>query len=203
VEEVAFGDRTFDLERRTMSREPSPCDDKPRCSLVRTARATRLRLSGCLPTGWAGSLATGVAQAELSILRGFAERLAEGRWVADFELAPTTSPVVDSLDFLALATTRPADASPSAIGLDRFYIDGSPDSGGSLFLEVRGQDRVGFLAGLLERLAFVSLFPEEMTIETRGRQVVDTFLLRGPAGQSPADSAQRALAEVLKDLVEP
>jgi hypothetical protein len=142
-----------------------------------------------------------MAEAGLSILRGFAERMAEGRWVADLELGPATSPALETLDYLALATRRPPDHAPTPIVLDRFYIDGSPDAGGSLFLEVHGRDRVGFLASLLERLASVSLFPEEMTIETRSRQVLDTFLLRGPAGQSPPATAESALAEVLEPLV--
>ena len=38
------------------------------------------------------------------------------------------------------------------ITLDSYYVDGSPESGPYVFVEVRGPDRVGFLGSLLERL---------------------------------------------------
>ena len=53
---------------------------------------------------------------------------------------------------------------------------------------------------LLHRLAFLSLFPEEMSIETHGGEATDRFRLRSLAGREPSPETVRALNLMLGAL---
>ena len=81
-------------------------------------------------------------------------------------------------------------------------MDGSPESGPYVFLEVRGPDRVGFLGSLLERLRDIGLFPEQMSVETWAGQARDTFYLRSarPGARPRSEDAARELAALLEPL---
>jgi UTP:GlnB (protein PII) uridylyltransferase len=72
-----------------------------------------------------------------------------------------------------------------------------------LFLEVRGEDRVGFLGSLLEGLTAVSLSVEEMRIETQGGIAFDTFQLRGLAGLMPSEVTRLTLSRWLESVTVP
>jgi len=192
----------FEIERQlTERRLLGRAGQLPSAEVVPAPDGIVARLAGRFPVGWAGALANGLTARNIGIARGFASRQAEGRWTAEFRLRPALGASYEGLDIVALAATIATEHTPLPLALDTFYIDGSPDSGGALLLEVRGPDRLGFLAGLLDRLAFVSLFPEEMTIETCGGTAVDSFLLRGTAGAVPTAETQRVLSEILSDLL--
>jgi hypothetical protein len=202
MEDFTFGHRLFDIDRRKTERDLLSRGQEPAVHVTRIATGTRVQIVGRFADGWATGLALGLAHADVSLQRGFARRSADGRCIADLELRPPTSVDLRTFPFLALATRQPPEVPSFPVLLETFYIDGSPDAGGSLYLEVRGLDAVGFLGSLLQRLASVSLFPEEMTLETRARNAVDSFLLRGPEGQVPGDDAEQALADILGDLLD-
>jgi len=170
---------------------------------VRRVGADRhtLVLWGHLGGRWADPLCRGLARAGLSIRRGFAVRREEldpaSGWRARFEIereATSTDPVL--LDYLELLA-RGRTPSRTPIELSEYGLSESSSHGGSLFLEVRGPDHLGFLGALLERLSFLSLSPVEMRIETLASGVHDQFWLRTREGGIPPPRARKLLAEVL------
>jgi len=160
-----------------------------------------LRLWGSLPAGWSGHLTLGLARAAIGIERGHARRT-QGTWEAEFHIRPAhphreDAPDPAAIDYARLLARR-APVTPVAIELTDYRIHPLL---GTIALEVEGVDSMGFLGSLLGRLAFLSLFPEEMNIETRGMLVTDSFRLRSLAGRSPSPEAPRALDRMLHDLV--
>ena len=112
------------------------------------------------------------------------------------------------LDYLELLA-RGRTLSRAPIHLSEYALTESSAHGGSLFLEVRGPDHTGFLGAILERLAFLSLSPVEMRIETLDRRRARPVLAaharrrrpepagaeapgRGPGRAAPALGAGRA-----------
>jgi hypothetical protein len=159
----------------------------------------RLVLAGRLPRRWADPLCRGLARERLSIRRGFA-RLAPDGWHAELELARaagSTDPLL--VDYLALALRAPGDVALPSLALDRYRLARRGDGG--LDLEVEGPDQLGFLGGLLERLAFLALVPEAMWLETGPAGLRDRFLLRRAAGGSPTEATLRILRDVLAGRV--
>ena len=162
-----------------------------------------LRLEGAFADGWCGRLSLGLSRARLSVVRGFARRIEGGGWVSELYLhAQEGGADPRALDVLALANAPAATGPPLPITLDGYYVDGSPESGPYVFLEVRGEDRVGFLGSLLERLRDAWLFPEQMSVETWAGQVRDTFYLRParPGARLRSEEAARELALMLEPL---
>lgn len=160
-----------------------------------------LLLWGHLGGRWADPLCRGLARAGLSIRRGFAARREEGDpssgWRARFEIQreeTSTDPVL--LDYLELMA-RGRTPSRTPIRLSEYAVSESSSHGGSLFLELRGPDHLGFLGAVLERLSFLSLSPVEMRIETTPSGVHDQFWLRTREGGVPRPRARKLLAEVL------
>jgi hypothetical protein len=161
-----------------------------------------VRLWGRLDRGWAGNLSLGLALAGFNILRGFARGNRAERWVAEFLITPTASaPQPAAVDFLALSRVAHPEAHPGPVELSHFALDGSPDQGAALYLEVRGPDRIGFLGSLLRSLSELQLSPQEMTIGTRDGEVADRFLLRSTELEVPSDAARRGLARRLTAML--
>lgn len=69
---------------------------------------------------------------------------------------------------------------------------------GSLYVEVTGLDRLGFLDDLLAGFSMNCLFPVKMTIDTIGNEVFDRFWLKGMAGSRPSEPAALALRQGLE-----
>jgi len=160
-----------------------------------------LRLWGSLPAGWSGHLTLGLARASIGIERGHARRQ-QGSWEAEFHIRPARpnrddAPDPAAIDYARLLARR-APVTPVAIELTDYRVHPLLDT---IALEVEGIDSMGFLGSLLGRLAFLSLFPEEMKIETRGIHVADSFRLRSLAGRAPSSEAPRALDRMLDDLI--
>ena len=160
-----------------------------------------LALWGDLGARWADPLCRGLSRAGLAIRRGFAVRREDSDpasgWRARFEIAreeASTDPVL--LDYLELLA-RGRTLSRAPIHLSEYALSESNAHGGSLFLEVRGPDHTGFLGAILERLAFLSLSPVEMRIETLDSGVHDQFWLRTRDGAVPNPRARKLLGEVL------
>lgn len=156
-----------------------------------------LRLRGLLPAGWSGHLTLGLSRAAIAIERGHARRI-QGIWDAELHLRPAADAVDPStIDYTKLLGRRSTLAVSVPIELTDYRVQPLL---GTIALEIEGVDCVGFLASLLGRLAFLSLFPEEMKIETRGTHVHDSFRLRSLAGRAPSSEAPRALDRMLWEL---
>jgi hypothetical protein len=181
---------------------PSPTE-APGFRLVRSTSAVySVRLWGPLTPAWTGHFTLGLFHVGVDILRGFARQDTDGRWVADFLIAPTdASPDLAAIDYLDLAMREQPAADAVPVSLTHYTLDGSPDQGAALYLEVKGPDRVGFLGSLLRTLEEVSLSPRDMTIMTREGEVFDCFWLKTVEGGVPADEDRRLLAVRLDALL--
>ncbi len=154
-------------------------------------------LQGRFLPGWLGEFSAGLADHRLSILTGSARRISPSVWQACFELdasAAGTKP--DHIDFLALASSRSA-AKGATPALETVRVVEEKDA---LLVEVNGADQLGFLAGLLKRFAFYSLFPVELEVATAGGQISDRIRLKGVGGISPSAEAVDALRKGLQEL---
>jgi len=161
-----------------------------------------LQLWGRMRPSWSGSLAEGIAEAGLSLISGFARKIGPLRWLAEFELdckGARQDPL--SLDYLELAGRTHAAGGRVPIVLHSYTVAASEKHGGSLFLEIEGSDRVGFLGTLLTGFALLSLFPEEMKIATQESVVHDRFFLTGIGRTSPPVQARHGMERWLRSLV--
>jgi hypothetical protein len=147
-------------------------------------------------------LAEGLADSGLSLISGFARKIGAMRWLAEFELdcrEATQDPL--ALDYLELSARTQAAPGRRPIVLHSYAVASSEKHGGSLYLEIGGSDRVGFLGSLLTGFAFLSLFPEEMKIATHAGTVRDRFFLTGIGRTAPKAQAQQGLESWLGTLV--
>ena len=161
-----------------------------------------VRLWGFLEPLWADHFSLGVSDLGLSILNGFARQDVLGAWGAEFLITPTEGAADPaSVDYLALTAAEPAVRQVPPLVLDDYALDGSPERGAALYLEVRGPDRLGFLGSLLRTLAQLDLVPKEMTIGTRDGEAFDRFLVKTAGGQIPSDRARQVLAATLERTV--
>lgn len=166
-----------------------------------TPRLYSVRLWGPLPALWADRFTRGVASAGVSILSGVARLQPSGSWSADFLVSPSAGgddpATIDYLSFTRDPSAVPSPLHAPPLALDAFDVDGSPDHGGFVYLEVRGPDRVGFLGALLRILGDRGLVPHEMWIATRYGEARDRFLLAATDGRSPSDEQRQALESAL------
>lgn len=167
-------------------------------------RSVRLQMWGPLPATWAAALGTGLFRAGIRVVRGYARRVDPEAWLAEFDLEAlddAEAPV--RLDYLSLARVELAQLEPTPVQLTRYHRSLTSKHGGSLFLEVRAADRLGFLGGLLTRVAGAGLVPEELVIDTQGLPVLDRFFLKTTAGEQPGAFERRDLAKLLVQLSAP
>ena len=161
-----------------------------------------VRIWGTLGPFWTDAFSLGLSEAGISIVRAFARQDDAGRWIADFVLAPGAhSPAPSTIDFLALASGLPRTSAAGAIVLSHYALDGGPDIGPSLYLEVRGPDRLGFLGSLLHALAGLDLSPREMLISTRDGEAFDRLFLKTTSGALPSAEVRRRLEDTLEAAV--
>jgi hypothetical protein len=160
-----------------------------------------VKLGGNLPSGWCGNLMTSLSRAGISVTRGFAKRVSDEGWIAEFQIQAAGAGADSiAIDYLSMARSQPPPGPPAEIALDSYYVDASPESGQYLFLEVHGYDRVGFLASLLDRLAHLSLLPEQISLETWEGRALDCFHLKAAGGGPPRAATARELAAMLEAL---
>src|SRR5262249_1101338 len=182
---------------------PFAVSDEPGYSLTHCTRTHwSIRVWGHLGPFWADSFSLALFHARIGISRGFARQDGAGRWIADFLLSPAAdAPDPSSLDFLSLASGAATTHDGGPIVLSHYALDGSPDVGPALYLEVRGPDRLGFLGSLLRALARLELSPREMLITTREAEAFDRFFLKTASGGVPTDDVRRALEDRLDAAV--
>ena len=178
---------------------PFALGDAPGYALTHLTRSHwSVRVWGRLGPLWADAFSLGLATAGISIHRGFARQDGTGRWIADFQLSPgAQAPDPSSLDFLALVLGPPAPGDGGPIVLSHYALDGSPDVGPALYLEVRGPDRLGFLGSLLRSLARLDLSPREMRITTSDGEAIDRFFLKTISGAVPSEATRCLLGTSL------
>ena len=157
----------------------------------------RVELKGDLPLGWCGNLAGALSRRGVSILRGNADREGTG-WSVVLEVVAEDGANPRELDFAALAAEASPEA-PASLRLESFVLT-LPRRGAAVELTVRGPDRRGFLAALLERLAALGLFPSRISVETVNSMAADTLWLQGTGGQPPTDRSIDALREFLRSV---
>jgi len=165
--------------------------------------AYRLDITGFLAPGWTGRLTAGMAQHRVGIVRGEAEKVTASNWRSNFELK--TAPFAKDplgIDYLLLAGTElPYDRNAGKIALLDFVMEPCSRHQGSLYIQIKGVDRLGFLGDLLDYFSMRCLFPIKMTIETVGETAVDRFWLRGVGGSVPSESITASIRENLEQLL--
>jgi len=162
-----------------------------------------LCLDGVLWPGWAGNLASALAARGVSVQRGLARAARGGIWTARFEvLRLPGAPELAALDLEALAREDAHEGFATPLRIDRFAVVPALEHGGSLHLSVGAADAVGFLAALLRRLAYLSLFPVEMRLETQGDRVADELWLRAGGSRRPSRAKREVLSRALGMLVD-
>lgn len=161
-----------------------------------------LQLGGGLPPEWVGSLCTGLSAKQISVERGYARQIQRGTWESLFVVRPTASGIdTSSIDYRAMAlapkVVQPDRSLPS---INSFQLDKNEDS---LFLSIRANDELGFLARMLSGFSFMMLFAHEMKIETVGVEAQDTFVLRGFGGAAPTPDKYDRLFLTLQEMTKP
>ena len=88
-------------------------------------------------------------------------------------------------------------AKPVAISIDDLRIERG--DGRAARIHVGGPDRIGFLATVLDRMAFCGLYPHELSVRTRpdGR-AEDRFEVLGVGGAPPTPAALEVLEKRLR-----
>jgi hypothetical protein len=162
-----------------------------------------LRLKGLLMPGWAGRLTAGLAKQGVSIVRGEAEKVTLTAWTSKFQLQfPRFGADPLSLDYAALAKTElPQERPMGKISLLDYAMQPSEQHEGSLYLELRGVDRVGLLGDLLDYFSMRCLFPVKMSVETVESTALDRFWLKGVGGSRPSSAIAEAIKENLDRLL--
>ncbi len=185
---VSFGD----LVRRAV------VETRPGARCQRADEGWSLDLWGSLPLEWSGNLALHCFASGLGIVAGDARRVRTRRWAARFQLRasrPGADPA--GLDFVRAASHRPTlVGTDAAIEILDFEVSPSPD--GPVTVSVRGRDRLGFLAQLLDAFSGVGLYPHQLALRTREETVEDRFWLLGVGGSRPTPAAAAALVRVLE-----
>ncbi len=169
----------------------------------------RLRIWGDLPASWPASLGVGLYESGIRVVRGAARRAGPGGgpddpWLAEFELEvldDAADPVL--LDYLGLARRSPEDLSPPEVRITSHHRSLTAKYGGAVYLEVAAADRLGFMGGLLARIAQIGLVPEELEIDTLGAPVFDRFFLKGVDGSAPVREARARLCHLMDRLSSP
>ena len=148
-----------------------------------------LKVWGRFPPNWIANLSTGLASNRISINSGTAKKV-KTLWQADFEIAATNTAInLNRIDFLAFAKNGADTDSPDNISLTEFSLGDPNENDGALYLELKAVDQIGFLSSLLSRLAFYSLFPDAMIIETIGGRINDRIWIKGVGGNIPSERA--------------
>jgi len=158
-----------------------------------------LKIWGRFPPDWIGCLSSGLSRHKISIVRGKAKK-SLAYWETEFEVEKTrfaTDP--KKLDFLALAQEENSTAPDNLISISQFTLESPEKHNGALYLEIKAADQLGFLGQLLNSLAFLTLFPEEISIDTVQGKIFDKFWIRGLGGNPPSAAAQAALKRKLEE----
>jgi len=164
-----------------------------------TAGIFTLKIWGRFPPEWIGCLSSGLSRHKISIIKGKAKK-SLAYWETEFEIENTrlsTDP--RKLDFLALAKEESTTTQEISLSITCYTLEPPEKHHGALYLEVKAADQLGFLGQILNSLAFLTLFPEEISIDTVQENIFDKFWIRGLGGSPPSAAAQTALKRKLDE----
>ncbi|BDG10718.1 ACT domain-containing protein [Anaeromyxobacter paludicola] len=183
----------LDTTAWTTRTQTRPAAHSPTVAMLASLGSGRhlLDLSGRLALGWMGRLAAALADRRVNIVSARARQGAPRQWVAAFELEPV-DPGLDlaALDFVSFAALQPARPPALEPRLRSYRLERTE---GGLRVELRADDQLGFLDGILRTFAACGLFPDEMLVETRDGEARDAFVLRGIGGSEPPRAIREAL----------
>ena len=149
-----------------------------------------LKLWGKFPPRWLANLTSGLAAKGITIHKGYANKLSPTIWQGTFELSRLDAGQRGQLDYVALAEQGEKSVDAAAIQLEDVAVRPGEDA---LFVEIKGEDSVGFLMALLKTFAFCSLYPAEVSIDTPHGRVHDRFWLKGLGGSAPSPALGEGL----------
>lgn len=152
-----------------------------------------LSITGRFQPDWLGNLSSGLSRNRINIISGTARKI-RFSWEATLEIASTRFATnLKNIDFLALARNGAGKNPVEQITLEEYTL-GEPElNDGALYLEVKAGDQLGFLGILLNSLAFYTLFPETMIIETEQGKISDRLWIKGIGGTTPSKAAINSL----------
>jgi hypothetical protein len=157
--------------------------------------AASILVRGPLRAGWCSAFAMSAAQHRLWIISGRARR-DRNLWEAEFHVeAPHRE-----ADGVAERYARLLDGPTGWVQLHRVVLlrnEVERETSGRLSVRVRAHDRVGLLASLLDKLAEVGLFPDELDLETPHGVAEVCLQLSGFGGQRPTFETEHALRTTL------
>jgi hypothetical protein len=159
----------------------------------------RLCIWGWFPPDWCGNLSLHCYAARLSVIAAEARRVRTSLWAGAFLLSPTLpARDVRAQDFLHMARHRPNGvARPVSMEIDRLRIEQSPAVNAAR-IRIGGPDRIGFLAVVLDRMAFCGLYPHQLSARTTAGRAEDCFDVLGIGGTQPSPRALEALEKLLR-----
>ena len=158
-----------------------------------------LKLWGKFPPRWLANLTSGLAAKGITIHKGYANKLSPTVWQGTFELSRLDAHQRSGqLDYVALAQQGEKSVATAAIQLEQVVVKSDAEA---LFVEIKGDDSVGFLMTLLKTFAFCSLYPAEVSIDTPHGRVHDRFWLKGLGGSAPSAALGEGLRLELNKLL--
>jgi hypothetical protein len=179
------------IERLVRAREPG-------FACAREGALLRLEIWGSFPPDWCGNLSLQCYAVRLSVVSGEARRVRASHWVGRFLLASAGGDAAENVDFVRMAQRRPkALLPPAPMVIDELRI-GRPPEGGGATVRIAAQDRLGFLAFLLDRFAFCGLYPHRLVLHTSAEgRIDDWFEVFGVGGTPPSEPALAKLERLL------
>lgn len=160
---------------------------------------SELKLWGKFPPRWLANLSSGLAAKGITIHKGYANKLSPTIWQGTFELSRLdVGQPGGQLDYVALAQQGEQRVAATAIQLEHVAVKPGNEA---LFVEIKGDDSVGFLMTLLKTFAFCSLYPAEVSIDTPHGRVHDRFWLKGLGGSAPSTALGEGLRLELNKLL--
>jgi len=162
--------------------------------------AWRLGIWGKLASGWAGNVSLQCCAARIGIVEGEVLRLRDAMWAGTFLLAaPPGGANPEGFDFLQMARRRPSVLPRlPAPEITDIAVEQPADRPWAI-VRIAGRDRLGFLAGLLDRIAACELEPQRISLHTTPDGVAhDRFVLRGIDGAPPKAAALARLTQILR-----
>lgn len=159
---------------------------------------SELKLWGKFPPRWLANLTSGLAAKGITIHKGYANKLSPTIWQGTFELSRLDAGPRGQLDYVALAQQGEKSVAAATIQLEHVAVKPGDDA---LFVEIKGDDSVGFLMTLLKTFAFCSLYPAEVSIDTPHGRVHDRFWLKGLGGSAPSTALGEGLRLELGKLL--
>jgi hypothetical protein len=158
----------------------------------------KIEFYGNLPLGWAGSLAQGLSDRRINILSGYAKRISMSQWIGEIMVESDAAARVPAIDFKTIINEK-LDMTHQRLVLADFRIKECFKANGSAYVEVEGQDQLGFLSGVLKKFISCCLFPWEFSIKTENGYISDSFHLMGTSGIHVSDQMMNMLKIKLQE----